>query len=129
MQDEFAAISQADVGTTVHKMDANLRSKYNGCTIAHDKTTGTRGTVKICAWPSQIAEAKSDCLQILLSAVAALAAKKYPPTWGAGPHKYEIKSEEVISGTHEHADVLKQLHATIPHARLIKLEKIQRPKL
>ena len=57
------------------------------------------------------------------------ATKKYPPTWGAGSHEYEIKSEEVVSGTYEYTDVLKQLHATIPHARLIKLERIQRPKL
>ena len=129
MQDEFPGISQADVGTAVHTMDAKLRVKYKGCTIAHDKSTGERGTVEICAWPSQIAEAQKDCLQILLSAVAAPAAKKYPPTWGAGPHKYEIESKEVVSGNYEHADVLEQLRATIPHARLIKLERIQRPKL
>ena len=128
MQDDFPAVPEAQLGALLHVMSAKLLQDHS-CELTHRKNSGGRGTLEINGWPSQIADAQTYCYQMLMGAIARPDAKKYPPTWGPGPHKYEIKSVEVMAGTPEYADVLKQLRATISNASLIKLERIQRPNL
>ena len=109
-------------------IEARFR-KYDGCTVTHDTRTGDRGTIDLYGFPTQVADAKATCYQILMTAVPARKANQYPPTWGPGPHDYELKSEQVLAGTPECRDILEKLQATIPSLQLIKLERIQRPKL
>ena len=128
VQDNFFRVPLVKLNELVHKMKAKCELDHK-CTLVHKKPTpDSRGAVEIAGLPGQVDAAKADIFH-LIAAMSPSNTKQYPATWGAGPHNYELKNVEVNPGTPEHRDVLRELRKTIPSAQLIKLVRIQRPKL
>ena len=75
-QDDFLGVPEGQLRLLVDTMQTKLLQTYHGCTITHDTSTGGRGTIEICAGPSQIADARADCYKIMLAAVATVKKEK-----------------------------------------------------
>ena len=89
-QDDFLGVPEAQLHLLVDTMQAKLLQAYHGCTITHDTSNGGRGTIEICAWPSQIADARADCYKIMLAAVATVKKEKKDEDAGDGPAVVDI---------------------------------------
>ena len=89
-QDDFLGVPEGQLRLLVDTMQTKLLQTYHGCTITHDTSTGGRGAIEICAWPSQIADARADCYKIMLAAVATVKKEKKDEDAGDGPAVVDI---------------------------------------
>jgi O-acetyl-ADP-ribose deacetylase (regulator of RNase III) len=78
---------------------------------------------------SNIDKAHQECTSALISKLTEICQPQHPDSWGEGPHKDGTVSITIQPGTEEYDNILSQFHETLPNAKLLRVERIQRPDL